>query len=927
MLDTKKREAVGVDKRTVTQRIVSFFKACYQADNRDLNLPNFFSAKVENRLVLWSNEALSGELGRFPVPEEWAKECQANLEEYSKEKSLHLCGISLCGKAKVAGRNQTIVAPLVLIPVALHLEAEGYVAIPDFEKIRVNQSALRFLSPQDGKEDSALDTTLERFPVGPVSEGNLSEITALLESQFRDVDTTALLDYPSVYDEKQTKTFTRKASDVFYLLPTAGLGVLRASSVSLGVISELDFMSKEGPISPVVEGLFGPSQEPAPIPGEPLSPVTLNGAQAGILDAVRKRRHTLVVGPPGTGKSFTIAALAADFMRRGKSVLIVSQTDQAVDVIANKISEDFGLPDVAVRGGRSSYKKQLLARLENILGNVSAPTGKPVDLKSSLSKIRKLTKKIGALERRLEKREVLERKRGEFFTSDKEGLFARLSSDFYKWDLSRRRPYHVLTKSYLEALEKRNLTVRRYLGDSFDFYLRKTLREHRQSLVKFMRALRARTMNRKDAFFEESSFADAVLGAMPLWLMKLSDLASTLPFDSSLFDLVIVDEAGQCDMASSLPALQRAKRAVVVGDPKQLRHVSFLSRARQEMLKGRSGLPNDVVADLDFRKKSLLDYFLENISSQDGVHFLDEHFRSHPDIIEFSNRKFYDNRLKIMSRRPEALLQDSVFLERLDGNRNEKGINTEEAEAVIGRVRQLVEAEKDMPADLAQSVGILAPLRDQADHLEEAIAVAFGAETQERHRMLVGTPYSFQGEERDIMLLSIGLDDASHASAHYHVNKADVFNVSVTRARTKQYVFTSLTEAGERKGSLLSDYLGGVKAKDNGASLPRKQEKSPSDRFLAEVAGALAEAGIHLFSYDYHVAGLGVDLLVEHAGEFYCVDLIGFPGDLEEAFPLERYRMLERVGLRVFPLAYGAWVCDRQKAIGDLLAFIQNEGS
>ena len=81
--------------------------------------------------------------------------------------------------------------------------------------------------------------------------------------------------------------------------------------------------------------------------------------------------------------------------------------------------------------------------------------------------------------------------------------------------------------------------------------------------------------------------------------MNLSDAASILPLQRDMFDLVIIDESTQCDIASSFPVLQRGKRAVVVGDPKQLRHLSFLPRERQEAIADRYSLSAPTVARFD----------------------------------------------------------------------------------------------------------------------------------------------------------------------------------------------------------------------------------------------------------------------------------------------------------------------------------------
>ncbi len=122
-----------------------------------------------------------------------------------------------------------------------------------------------------------------------------------------------------------------------------------------------------------------------------------------------------------------------------------------------------------------------------------------------------------------------------------------------------------------------------------------------------------------------------------------------------MFDLVIVDEASQCDVASALPLLYRARRAIVCGDPKQLRHLSWLREDRQAALASQHGLTASQRSQWNYRTHSLLDVVNGALPSQDDVVLLDEHYRSLPQIIEFSNRRFYGQALRIMTKRPDTI--------------------------------------------------------------------------------------------------------------------------------------------------------------------------------------------------------------------------------------------------------------------------------
>src|SRR5262249_22291648 len=95
--------------------------------------------------------------------------------------------------------------------------------------------------------------------------------------------------------------------------------------------------------------------------------------------------------------------------------------------------------------------------------------------------------------------------------------------------------------------------------------------------------LRARTGGKQEDLFNKIDL-EVLLTAFPVWLVNLSDIHDVLPLKRELFDLAIIDEATQCDIASCLPILYRARRAVIVADPNQLRHLSFPSIPRQTEL-------------------------------------------------------------------------------------------------------------------------------------------------------------------------------------------------------------------------------------------------------------------------------------------------------------------------------------------------------
>ena len=124
--------------------------------------------------------------------------------------------------------------------------------------------------------------------------------------------------------------------------------------------------------------------------------------------------------------------------------------------------------------------------------------------------------------------------------------------------------------------------------------------------------------------------AQALLSVFPIWVVNVSDLRKILPLKMEMFDVAIIDEATQCDTACFLPLLQRAKRVVVAGDPKQLRHVSFLSYSRQQALMDKHGLSKNWQHVCNYRDCSLLDVTTAALQQNEQVSFLNEHYRSRP---------------------------------------------------------------------------------------------------------------------------------------------------------------------------------------------------------------------------------------------------------------------------------------------------------
>ncbi|NQZ44659.1 MAG: hypothetical protein HRT65_10140 [Flavobacteriaceae bacterium] len=169
------------------------------------------------------------------------------------------------------------------------------------------------------------------------------------------------------------------------------------------------------------------------------------------------------------------------------------------------------------------------------------------------------------------------------------------------------------------------------------------------------------------------------------------------------------------------------------------------------------------------------------------------------------------------------------------------------------------------------------------------------------------------------MYLSLVVDGATHHSAHGHLNKADVFNVSVTRARHGQYVYHSGDPKDFSPGSLLRKFL--VYGKEQSVSKPHAQGLE-RDFFLKQIQTHLPKEAIVQFWEGYRIADITLDLLIQTEKGYYAIDLIGYPGDFVHALSVERIRILNRAQIKVFPLSFADWYFDQEGVLTQLRSFL-----
>lgn len=910
--------------------LIRYFRACYQADYRATRLLNFLSKKVDLPYLFADEAFLAGQLITLPVDSDWGEAMQANLYLHGKEEQLYCHAFFLIGRTTVLGKVRQVCAPLFFIPAELQHKAGVYQVQLDFDGSILNPAISEVLQNDatlGGRQGSLFQLLSDELPLPPFNFEALHALEEKLRNIFPAITHPNYQLFPLRATVTDLKAGVRQQTEGFSIWPCAGLATLEKSSGTLGILNELEELSQQRQFSQVLNALFTDNKLPSVQASEEIAPlpVLLSARQEEILKSASTQTLSMVNGPPGTGKSFTIAAIAADRLSRGETVLIAAKNEQAVNVIADKLDRDFELPKIAIRANRSDYRRHLRRRLRDWLNGLGMKRISPNQMKKNRIELDSRLRQVAELEEKLEERISLDIQHQQLLVDQKINIWQRL----LRWRWHRK----VLNDDPLwqeqQRLDRRRNQLqeagRTYLEALFFKRLHKAFQVYRKELQQVWEALRNQTTGKeKERYFQKINFPK-LLQAMPVWLVDTDHVHEVLPLQKGLFDLVIIDEASQCDIASALPLLHRAKRAVIVGDPKQLRHVSFLSRTRQAALAKQLQLPKvfqqEINSSLSFRDCSLLDLTSSRIKDQNHIMLLDEHFRSLPALIHFSNKHFYRSQLKIMTANPSVVEERCIHIHRLSGIRDVKGVNQRECAAIIRYVGRVIRQEEKLQPELCQSIGILSPFRAQVNELRKTFKKTFTNEQLVRHRVLIGTAHDFQGEERDLIYISWCIDQDTPSGVYRYLDREDVFNVSITRARVAQFLFLSVEHTLIPQQSLLAQYL-----IDTGIEKPLPMPTSSfnwEDGFMEEVSAFLQAQGVETLMENYHIAGLEIDLVFVYQGKTYCIDLVGYPGPYEEAIPTGYWKMLSRLGLHPLVLPYSHWVFRRQDCEDVLRMLIQ----
>lgn len=547
-----------------------------------------------------------------------------------------------------------------------------------------------------------------------------------------------------------------------------------------------------------------------------LFPFGCNASQERAVKAALMNQISVIQGPPGTGKTQTILNIIANLIVEGKSMLVVSNNNSATENVLEKLDK-CGLGFLVAPLGNRDNKEAFIENQPSLNPELPSWRKTEAELKSLSAEVKVNLEKVEAIFKlqarlavcRQELAEV-EVEKGHFqqeyaetfscrevkissakilrilqrlknyankYQAGASGFIKRLKRLFDKLclELSLRRSVAMNDKITIESIprvvallywqfyirriwELKNEIedIENHLSQLDATTLMKSLADSSMMILKAYVAQRYTSEREKIASVKGLfNKGEEVLADYPI-VLSTTFSAKTCFSSDTVFDYVIMDEASQVSVETGLLALTCARNAVIVGDTMQLPNViTDDGRLKLDEIRQSFDLPDSY----DAAKHSFLSSVLATIPTAPET-LLREHYRCHPDIINFCNQKFYGGNLLIMTERTD----DDVHLLALTtvpGKHCRGHYNQREIDAVKIELVPLLGSR--------ENTGIIAPYNSQVSQFHAQIPDIEAA-----------TVHKYQGREKDTIIMSV-TDDAITEFA----DNANLLNVAVSRAKDK----------------------------------------------------------------------------------------------------------------------------------------------
>ncbi len=492
-----------------------------------------------------------------------------------------------------------------------------------------------------------------------------------------------------------------------------------------------------------------------------------------------------IQGPPGTGKTNTIIETIITAFFNERTVLFASYNNHPINGVYEKLSAmtyaGHVIPFPVLRLGNNDKMREALRTMRRLYESVQNINVYESTLDRNKDNRKNRAKRLSELLRRYE--ELLDlRERDETIErlleyEKKKGASLQMVSFEEDLRTRQRRQIEKRIASLGEISEAEALTfldddteeMKKYLYYVSAGFIKKLGNAQNAELLDILKMEDEK--KQLDAFAKYLGKKENIAKLQKIFPIIITTCISAhrLGKPEPMFDMVIIDEASQCNIAVSLVPIIRGESLMLVGDPQQLSPVILLDEVANEKLKKRYG----VADEYDYRKNSIYKTFLACDAVSDET-LLHNHYRCHKKIIEFNNRKYYNSRLHILSEsRGNAPL---VYLDMAEDQSDQK--NTAPAEA--REIARYASMNRD------KNIGVITPFVNQRRMIEDEL------ERANVTNVSCGTIHAFQGDEKDVILFSTAVTEQTQAGTYEWLkNNRELINVATSRAREQLILLSS----------------------------------------------------------------------------------------------------------------------------------------
>lgn len=541
---------------------------------------------------------------------------------------------------------------------------------------------------------------------------------------------------------------------------------------------------------------------------EVIFPFGCNLSQREATEKALTNQISVIEGPPGTGKTQTILNIIANALIRNKTVAVVSNNNSATANVLEKL-EKYGLSFICAYLGNNDNKDKFFDSQELSYPNIQSWYRNDEKIEKLIEELKVLRKNIDVMLDKQNKLAKLKEEQSEVFTEiqyfkdyydnekldniyyksiynnnsdsvmkalveyefiiENKGKFKLINKirNLFKYGIISFKFYNNSSGDILDYLKNiyynlkinevsKEIEILEKELERFDF--ENSMKEFSEISMDLFKARLFKRFGKKDSRQEFSKDClwknpESFLKEYPVILSTTHSLRSCVS-ENYLFDYVIVDEASQVDIVTGGLVFSCAKNAVIVGDLKQLPNV-----VPEDIKKRSEFIFEKFNLSTEYKYENSLLLSIVDLYKNVPRTLLKEHYRCHPKIIGFCNKKFYNGELIVMTK--ENINDKPLKLYRtVKGNHARGKYNQRQIDVVLNEVIPNIESNN--------SIGIVSPYREQVTKLKEVIT---------DKNIEVDTVHKYQGREMDSIILTTVANEIND-----FIDDENLINVAVSRA-------------------------------------------------------------------------------------------------------------------------------------------------